>query len=63
MTLSLAATLAFWHDSHPLEENVQINSGAQVDESEDAVFAAAQRIVIQKCVAEIGRLMEKALGE
>jgi len=63
VTLNLSINLGFWHDSRAIAENVKLSSGAQVDASEDEAFAAAQRIVIQKCVAEIEKQMNQALGK
>jgi len=63
VALNMSITLAFWHDSRALEENVNISSGKQVDISEDEAFAAAQRIAIQKCADEIEKQMKKALSD
>ena len=61
-TLNLSITLAFWHDGRALTKDVKISSGAQMDISADEAFAAAQRILIQKCEVEIEKRMKQALG-
>jgi hypothetical protein len=63
VTLNLNITLAFWYDNRALAEGVQLSSGTQVDESEDAAFAVAQGKLMEKCEEEIGRQMKQALGE
>ena len=63
VTLNLSINLGFWHDNRAIAENLKLSSGAQVDASEDEAFSVAQRIVIQKCVMEIEKQMNQALGK
>ena len=63
VTLSLSATLAFWHDNRVLADGIKLSSGAQMDISTDEAFAVAQRIVIEKCETEIEKQINQALGK